>query len=144
MRSFRVEVGHAQQVKAGNLVGAIANETGLPSNLIGRIAIFDDFSIIDLPARMPRDVFLALREVRVAGKPLNPTPVGGPPRDDQPRSGPRPRFDNRPQFEPRRESGPGEPRPKFEKRPRFDGKPPFEKKPFEKKPFRGKPKRDSH
>ncbi len=138
MRSFRVEVGNAQQVKAGNLVGAIANETGMPSNLIGRIAIFDDFSIIDLPARMPRDVFLALRELRVAGKPLNPTPVGGPPRDDQPGSGPRPRFEKRPPFEPRSESGGSDQRPRYEKRPRPGGKPPFAKK-----PFRGKPKRDS-
>ncbi|MFM7073591.1 MAG: DEAD/DEAH box helicase [Planctomycetota bacterium] len=160
MRSFRVEVGSAHQVKAGNLVGAIANETGMPSNLIGRIAIFDDFSIIDLPARMPRDVFLALREVRVAGKPLNPTPVGGPPRDDRPRSDDRPpygdrprsndrppfrdrpRSDDRPQYgdRPRSDDRPqyGD-RPRFEKKPRFDGKPPRAGKP----PFRGKPRRDS-
>ncbi|MFO0903073.1 MAG: DEAD/DEAH box helicase [Pirellulales bacterium] len=85
MQSFRIEVGHAHQVKAGNIVGAIANETGLESQFIGRIAIFDDFSIVDLPARMPREVFFALKKVRVAGRPINPSRVGGgpPPQADK-------------------------------------------------------------
>ena len=36
METFRIEVGHAQQVKPANIVGAIANETGLDSGFIGR------------------------------------------------------------------------------------------------------------
>ena len=85
MQSFRIEVGHVHQVKAGNIVGAIANEAGIESQFIGRIAIFDDFSIVDLPARMPREVFFALKNVRVAGRPLNMSRVGGgpPPKTDK-------------------------------------------------------------
>lgn len=79
MQSFRVEVGHAHQVKAGNIVGAIANEAGIDSSAIGRIAIFDDFSIVDLPARMPKEIFFALKKVRVAGRPLNLSRVNAPP-----------------------------------------------------------------
>ena len=42
MERFRVAVGHRDRVKPGNLVGAIANETGLKGRMIGRIQIFDE------------------------------------------------------------------------------------------------------
>ncbi len=71
METFRIEVGHAHQVKPGNIVGAIANETGLENRDIGRIAIYDEHSTVDLLAGMPRDVFHALKNVRVVGRKLN-------------------------------------------------------------------------
>ena len=49
MERFRVAVGHRDRVKPGNLVGAIANESGLNGRMIGRIQIFDNYSLIDLP-----------------------------------------------------------------------------------------------
>ena len=49
MERFRIEVGHNHDVKPNNIVGAIANEAGLDSQHIGRINIYDDFSVIDLP-----------------------------------------------------------------------------------------------
>lgn len=70
MESFRLEVGHAHQVKPGNIVGAIANEAGIDSAQIGRIEIFDDFSIVDLPRDMPQEVFFALKKVWVSGQQL--------------------------------------------------------------------------
>jgi ATP-dependent RNA helicase DeaD len=57
-------------VKPGNIVGAIANEAGLDGRHIGRVVIRDDHSFVDLPTGMPKDVFLQLQKVRVAGQPL--------------------------------------------------------------------------
>jgi ATP-dependent RNA helicase DeaD len=73
METFRIEVGHAHQVKPGNIVGAIANETGLDSSNIGRIEIFDEHSTVDLLVGMPRETFHALKQVWVAGRRLNIT-----------------------------------------------------------------------
>jgi ATP-dependent RNA helicase DeaD len=70
METFRVEVGHAQQVKPGNLVGAIANEIGIAGGRIGRIEIFENHSTVDLPVGMPNDMFHHLKKVRVGGQPL--------------------------------------------------------------------------
>ena len=39
-----------------NIVGAIANEADLDSKFIGRIEIFDDYSLVDLPEDMPERV----------------------------------------------------------------------------------------
>ena len=68
---YRIEVGHAHGVKPGNIVGAIANESGLDGEHIGHIAIEAEFSLVDLPAGMPKDVFMDLKKVRVCGQPMN-------------------------------------------------------------------------
>ena len=73
MQRYRVEVGHRDRVKPGNLVGAIAGETGLQGRLIGRIQIFDNHSLVDLPKGMPEDVFNNLRRLRVMNRELQIT-----------------------------------------------------------------------
>ena len=70
MQRYRVEVGHRDRVKPGNLVGAIAGETGLQGRRIGRIQIFDNHSLVDLPKGMPEDVFNNLRRLRVMNREL--------------------------------------------------------------------------
>ena len=70
MQRYRVEVGHRDRVKPGNLVGAIAGETGLQGRMIGRIQIFDNHSLVDLPKGMPEDVFNSLRRLRVMNREL--------------------------------------------------------------------------
>ncbi|WP_407060975.1 DEAD/DEAH box helicase [Agrilutibacter solisilvae] len=92
METFRIEVGHVHGVKPGNIVGAIANEAELESRYIGRIDIRDDFSLIDLPEGMPREVMEHLKRVRVAGQPLRISRPGedGGPRRAPGMGGPRP------------------------------------------------------
>ena len=71
LQTYRIEVGHDHGVKPGNIVGAIANEAGIDSKHMGRIQINDDYSTIDLPEGMPKDIFTDLKSVRVAGQKLN-------------------------------------------------------------------------
>lgn len=71
MELFRIEVGHNDGVKPGNIVGAIANETGIDGDHIARIKIFDNHSTVELPAGMPKELLQELKKVRVVGKPLN-------------------------------------------------------------------------
>lgn len=70
MQRYRIEVGHNHDVKPGNIVGAIANEAGIDSKNIGRINIHDDYSLIDLPEGMPKDIFNDLKKVWVSGQQL--------------------------------------------------------------------------
>ncbi len=67
---FRIEVGRAHGVQPGNIVGAIANEAGLDGRHIGHIEIDDEFSHVDLPVGMPREVFEDLKKVWVCGRQL--------------------------------------------------------------------------
>ncbi|MCI0506342.1 MAG: DEAD/DEAH box helicase [Gammaproteobacteria bacterium] len=73
MESYRIGLGSIHGVKAGNIVGAIANEIGLDSEYIGKVDIHNDYSIVDLPTGMPKDVFQTLKKVRIVGKPIQIT-----------------------------------------------------------------------
>lgn len=70
MERYRVEVGHNHGIKPGNLVGAISNEAGVDAKLIGRIDLFDDYSLLDLPEGMPKPIFKHLKTVWVCGQKL--------------------------------------------------------------------------
>ncbi len=76
MESFRIEVGREHRVQPGNIVGAIANETGITSDGIGKIKIFDSFSTVDLPVGLPQGVLETLKHVIIAGRKLQITRAG--------------------------------------------------------------------
>ena len=68
---FRIEVGRDHGVRPGSVVGAIANEVDLDSSYIGRIEIYPDYTTVDLPEGMPKEIFNHLKKVRVNGRPMN-------------------------------------------------------------------------
>jgi ATP-dependent RNA helicase DeaD len=70
MVCYRIEVGHQDGVKPGEIVGAIANEAGLEGRYIGRIDIQADHSLVDLPEGMPKEIAQVLWRTRVRGKAL--------------------------------------------------------------------------
>jgi len=77
METFRIEVGHTHGVKPGNIVGAIANETGIDGDHIARIKISDDYSTVELPAGMPKELLQELKKIRVVGQLLNISKMDG-------------------------------------------------------------------
>jgi ATP-dependent RNA helicase DeaD len=70
MRTYRIEVGYQHGVKPGNIVGAIANEGGIDSKNIGRIEIFDDYTVLDMPDTLSRESLEMMGGIRVAGQAL--------------------------------------------------------------------------
>ena len=123
LETFRIEVGYDHGVKPGNIVGAVANEAGLESKHIGRIEIFEDYSLIDLPEGMPPDVLGHLKTVWCAGQQLRITHDGQPPDNAGKQPGSRPpfagkrSFGDKPPFKAKRDFGDkpfgaGKPKPK--------------------------------
>jgi ATP-dependent RNA helicase DeaD len=76
METFRIEVGSVHGIRPGNIVGAIANEAGIEGVHIGRVDIREEFSFVDLPHGMPKQVFKQLQKVRVAGRELQISKAG--------------------------------------------------------------------
>lgn len=105
----RIEVGHRDGVTPREIVGAIANESGLEGRFIGSIDIRDDYSTVDLPAGMPRELFSHLKRVYVRGRALRISMVdarpGGPARP------PRNAGDSPPRRHRTDDGGPGASRP---------------------------------
>ncbi len=75
MERFRLDVGHTHGIKAGDIVGAIANEAGLDGKFINNIVIHDEYSTVDLPEGMPAPIFKILKRVRIGGNKLNITKI---------------------------------------------------------------------
>jgi len=74
---YRIEVGKEQGATPGDIVGAIANEAGIESRYIGRIAIHENYSTVELPEGMPREIFKRLKNVRVRQTPMAISEVSG-------------------------------------------------------------------
>jgi ATP-dependent RNA helicase DeaD len=68
MASYRINVGKRHKVEPRQIVGAIANEGGLRRADFGHIQIRPDFSLVELPADLPSEVWDALRNTRISGK----------------------------------------------------------------------------
>src|SRR5690606_18437657 len=70
MQRYRIEVGRNHEARPGDIVGAIANETGISSRNIGHIKLHDEFSTVDLPKGLAADILSQLKKVRVRNRPL--------------------------------------------------------------------------
>jgi ATP-dependent RNA helicase DeaD len=62
-----LRVGRHHGVRPADLVGAIANEAGIPSHAIGEITLFDKFSFVDVPETSASHVEAALNNTSIRG-----------------------------------------------------------------------------
>lgn len=69
--TFRLAVGRKDNIQVGNIVGALANEAGLDSQYIRNIKLKDTYTLVDLPAGMPKELLNHLKNVRVGQRKLN-------------------------------------------------------------------------
>ncbi len=63
-----VSLGRNANIRPGDLVGAIANETGLVGREIGPIRITERFSVVGVPAKSVNTVISALKGTTIKGK----------------------------------------------------------------------------
>ncbi|GAB1816704.1 DEAD/DEAH box helicase [Mycobacterium sp. MUNTM1] len=72
--TYRIAVGKRHKIGPGAIVGAIANEGGLHRSDFGHIAIGPDFSLVELPAKLPKSTFKRLEHTRISGVLINLQP----------------------------------------------------------------------
>jgi ATP-dependent RNA helicase DeaD len=71
MVRYRLDVGHDHGVEPKHIVGAIANEAGIEGQYISGIHIYSDYSTVDLPEGMPKDIYMHLKKTRICGQKMN-------------------------------------------------------------------------
>jgi ATP-dependent RNA helicase DeaD len=74
---YRLDVGHKHGVKPGNIVGAIANESGINSQQITGLQIHEYHSTVKLPRDLTKEKVNALMRAWVCGRQLNLSAVNG-------------------------------------------------------------------
>lgn len=73
MTRLFLDVGSNDGVRPGDIVGAIANEAGIPGRAIGEIELFERFSFVDVPTKQSKKILRALSKTRVRGNKIAPS-----------------------------------------------------------------------
>lgn len=68
---YRIEVGRLDGVGPREIVGAIANEAGIPGKSIGHIKLYDEFSTVSLPPDVSKQALKRLERTFIMGKPIH-------------------------------------------------------------------------
>ncbi len=70
-----INVGRAQKVRPGDILGAVAGETGIPGKLIGSIDMYDKYTFVEVPREFAKDVLRAMKNAKIKGKNINIEPA---------------------------------------------------------------------
>jgi len=68
MAKVYIGAGKEAGIRPGDLVGAIANETGLNSTVIGVVEVMDRFSLVEVPDALAREIIATLSRTRIKGQ----------------------------------------------------------------------------
>ncbi len=63
-----INVGKKSKVRTKDIVGAIANETGVPGKVLGAIDLYDDYSFVDIPRDYVKDVLVGMKSTKIKNK----------------------------------------------------------------------------
>jgi ATP-dependent RNA helicase DeaD len=99
-----IDAGRASGVRPADIVGAIANEAGLPGKAIGAIDIYDDFTYVDVPAEYLEQVMAGMSGATIRNQAVKVRPA-------TPRDGPAHKGRRAPTAEPagKRDGGAAKP-----------------------------------
>lgn len=70
-----INVGKNQKVRPGDVLGAIAGESGMPGKLVGCIDMFDKYTFVEVPREFAKDVLEAMKNAKIKGKSINIEPA---------------------------------------------------------------------
>ncbi|MCB7320131.1 DEAD/DEAH box helicase [Lacrimispora sp. 210928-DFI.3.58] len=68
MARLFINIGKAQRVTPGDILGAVAGETGIPGRLVGSIDMYDGYTFVDVPCQYADDVLKAMSHAKIKGK----------------------------------------------------------------------------
>ncbi|MDQ3535398.1 MAG: DEAD/DEAH box helicase [Bacteroidota bacterium] len=71
MARLFINLGKKSKISPGDIVGAIAGETGISGDLIGSIEIYDKFSFVEVPKKDAEKVIDVMNRSQIKGKPVN-------------------------------------------------------------------------
>lgn len=70
-----INIGKNQKVRPGDILGAIAGESGMPGKLVGCIDMFDKYTFVEVPREFATDVLNAMKHAKIKGKSINIEPA---------------------------------------------------------------------
>lgn len=68
MARLFINIGKDQKVRAGDILGAIAGETGMPGRMVGSIDMYDKYTFVEVPREYSDAILLAMKHCKIKGK----------------------------------------------------------------------------
>ena len=70
-----INIGKKQHVKPGDILGAIAGESGIPGRLVGAIDMYDKYTFVEVPREYGKEILQAMSDSKIKGKSINIEPA---------------------------------------------------------------------
>lgn len=68
MARLFVNIGKSQNVRPGDILGAVAGESGISGKMVGSIDMYDNYTFVDVPREYADAVLKAMKDVKIKGK----------------------------------------------------------------------------
>lgn len=70
-----INIGKRNNIRPGDILGAVAGETGMPGRLVGTIDMYDKYTFVEVPRQYASDVIEAMKSAKIKGKNINVEPA---------------------------------------------------------------------
>ena len=77
MARLFINIGKNQNVKPGDILGAIAGESGMPGKMVGSIDMYDKYTFVEVPRESADTVLQAMKDVKIKGKNIHMEKANG-------------------------------------------------------------------
>lgn len=77
MARLFINIGKNQNVKPGDILGAIAGESGMPGKMVGSIDMYDKYTFVEVPRENADVVLQAMKDVKIKGKNIHMEKANG-------------------------------------------------------------------
>ena len=68
MVSLFTNIGKNQNVRPGDILGAIAGESGIPGKLVGSIDMYDKYTFVEVPREQADEIVRVMKDAKIKGK----------------------------------------------------------------------------
>lgn len=68
MARLFINIGKNQNIRPGDILGAIAGESGMPGKMVGSIDMYDKYTFVEVPRENADAVLTAMKDVKIKGK----------------------------------------------------------------------------
>ena len=63
-----INIGKKDRAKPGDILGAIAGESGMPGKIVGTIDMYDKYTFVEVPRENAREILEAMNHAKIKGK----------------------------------------------------------------------------
>ena len=70
-----VNIGKKQRVRIGDVLGAIAGESGMAGDLVGAIDMYENYTFVEVPREHASEVIDAMKHAKIKGRQVSVEPA---------------------------------------------------------------------